>query len=442
MEPIILSQLKDGWIKKREELSKKRRPRRYLHFDRPISVISRKIANEITNPTKITTHPFFPLISSPQSARIYRRDPQSGTKKIEWKERPISYPSHYDSLVYSWYAFLLEFKYEQRLKDAGLSDSVIAYRKLDKSNVDFAADVFKYISKQDSCGTIALDVKGFYDNLDFAILKKSWKANLLVTNLPEDHYKVFKSITNFAYVRFREIAKLLKLNAKSYKKSTLFFDADILGLLRKNNKIKTNKTKGIPQGTPISCALSNIYMFDFDKAILERVNTYGGMYRRYSDDILIVCPTKYLDAMNEFAYSEIEKLKLEIQKSKTEIRHFNHTKGKLICQNEHNRPSKLQYLGIEFDGEKTLVRHKSYARFERRMKKAIVRKKIAAEKYKTPLFKKQIYEAFSPLGERNYTSYARGAYKKLEGLSPDSILRQVGTHRILRKINKKISGKR
>lgn len=438
MDPIILPQLKDDWLKKRSELSKKRRPRRYLHFDKPILTLKRPITDKVTDPNFISKHSFFPLIKDPKSTRLYRKDPVTGSKKIEWKERPISYPSHFDSLVYSWYAYLIEHAYEERLKTAALNESVIAYRKLNKSNVDFAAEVFKFVTEKPECVTIALDIKGFYDTLDFKELKKAWKENFGLHDIPTDHYKVFKSITSFSYVRLREISKLLKLNSTSYRKSTLFFDADVLDLLRKSRKIKTNKIKGIPQGTPISCVLSNLYMFSFDRAILEKVRAVGGMYRRYSDDIVMVCPKENLDELRGFAESEIEKLKLEIQKSKTEIRYFSTTDGKVSCKNEKGKDSKLQYLGIEFDGKRTLVRHKSYARFERRMKKAILRKKSAAEKYKIPLFKKQIYESFSPLGKRNYVTYAKGAVDKLKGLSPEGILKQVGTNRILRKINKKI----
>lgn len=435
---MILQQLKDDWLKKRSELSKKRPPRRYLHFDKPITVLRKSLADKITDPNHIKVHPFFPLISEPQSARVYRRDPITKLKKIIWKERPISYPSHFDSLVYSWYAFLIESTYEIRLKESGLNESVIAYRKLSKSNVDFAAEVFKHIVDMSNCSTIALDIKGFYDNLDFKILKSAWKENFGFSCLPDDHYQVYKSITNFSYVRRREISKVLKLNEGDYKKSTLFFNEDILNILRNGNKIKRNKVKGIPQGTPISCVLSNIYMFNFDLAIFSKVKSIGGIYRRYSDDIVIVCPKEFLSEVIKYAEDEINKLLLEIQKSKTEIRRFSIVKSRVVCVDDKNLASKLQYLGIEFDGVHTFIRHKSYARFERRMTKAIIRKKIYAERNKTPIFKKQIYESFSPLGKRNYISYSKSAISKLKDLSPEGISKQTETNMILKKINKKI----
>ncbi|HLP43853.1 MAG TPA: antiviral reverse transcriptase Drt2 [Candidatus Nanoarchaeia archaeon] len=436
MDPIILLQLKDSWLKKRSELSKRRPPRRYLHFDRPISSLTTPVFKKITNPNFIEHHSFYPLISVPKNVRLYRKDAKTGLKRIEWKRRPISYSSHFDSLIYSWYSHLIEHEYENRLKHFGLDESVIAYRRLGKSNVDFAAEVFKFVSEQPNCATLALDIKGFYDTLDFTHLKKAWKSNFNFKNLPADHYKVFKSVTNFSYVRFREIGKLLKLNS-NYKHSTFFFDVDLLGALREGNKIKTNLVRGIPQGIPISCVLSNLYMLEFDIVLNEKIKAIGGLYRRYSDDILIVCPMERLDEVKDFVEAEIPKLKLEIQNSKTEIRFFNKMNGQTIL-NEKGQRSKLQYLGIEFDGKKTLIRHKSYARFESRMKKAIIRKKFVTEKFKVPFFKRQIYESFSPLGKRNYISYAIGAAEKLKTMSSDGILEQVNAGRILNKINKKI----
>jgi hypothetical protein len=47
---------------------------------------------------------------------------------------------------------------------------------------------------------------------------------------------------------------------------------------------------GIPQGSPISDLLANIYLVDFDCEIQSLVSSVGGVYRRYSDDILIILP--------------------------------------------------------------------------------------------------------------------------------------------------------
>ncbi len=436
MNSSIISQLKDSWFTKQNELMQKRRPRRYLHFDTPIPSLTKKIWSRITNPTLIKTHSFFPLIKVAKSSRIYRTNPETKLKTIEWKERPISYASHYDALIYSWYTHQLEFYYEKRLKTAGLDECVIAYRKLGKSNIDFASEVFEFIKNNPDYSSLALDIKGFYDTLNFGLVKKAWKENLYVKDLPQDHYAIFKSVTKYAYVRLREINKALKVGTKSYFKSTLFLNLKTLDLLRENNKIKKNKLKGIPQGTTISCVLSNLYMFDFDKAMFQKIKEYGGIYRRYSDDILILCPKEYISVIEKFALDNIDTLKLVIQKSKTEIRHFSPSPTGIVCVNEEGKLSKIQYLGLTFDGKIINLRHKGYARFERKMHGAIVKNLIKSKENKTPFFKKKIYERYSPLGEHNYVSYAKTAGDKL---SSDVIRKQVEHHRIMKKISKKLN---
>jgi hypothetical protein len=432
----MLNQLKDSWFSKQTELMQKRRPRRYLHFDVPIISLDKKTWLDITNPTKISTHAFFPLIKAPKSDRVYKKDPVTKVRKFEYKERPISYASHYDSLIYSWYAHQLEYFYEQRVRSAGLDESAIAYRKLGKSNIDLALETFEFIKKNPESASLALDVRGFFDNLDFAILKRAWKENLNVKDLSDDQYAIFKSVTKFAYVRRREVTKMLKVGTKSYRKSSLFLDIKLLDVLRDKNKIKSNKLKGIPQGTPISCVLSNLYMFNFDKAMLEKVKACSGLYRRYSDDILIICPKDQINEIENFAKEHIAKLKLEIQDKKTEKRFFSKlsTEG-IVCVNEEDKPSRLQYLGVVFDGKTMSLRHKGYAKFERRMKKAIMRKLTKANKTKTPFFKRGIYKKYSPMGENNYVSYAIKAGNRL---SSEIIKKQVERHRILKKISKKI----
>ena len=57
-------------------------------------------------------------------------------------------------------------------------------------------------------------------------------------------------------------------------------------LIQKPNKFD-GKRYGIPQGSPMSAILSNIYMLDFDKYCCELANNFGGIYRRYCDDKFI-----------------------------------------------------------------------------------------------------------------------------------------------------------
>ncbi len=216
----------------------------------------------------------------------------------------------------------LETPYEEKVKEVGVGDNVIAYRKLGKSNLTFAKEVFDFIKSQEKCVAIALDIKGFYDTLDFKSLKKSWTRILSRIDLPPDHYQVYKSVTKFSYVDIDDIKKLLNIGKKEYEKLRFFLNINVLETLRTNGKIKTNPNKGIPQGTPISCVLSNLYMLDFDVAVLKEVNKLGGIYRRYSDDIIVVCPQDKIDHIKKYLNQEIAQIKLVIEDAKTEIKFF------------------------------------------------------------------------------------------------------------------------
>ena len=61
-------------------------------------------------------------------------------------------------------------------------DCSIAYRHIDKnpkgtgkSNIDFAAEAFKEIEQRKNCYAVGLDIKKFFDTLDWSILKKKVK---------------------------------------------------------------------------------------------------------------------------------------------------------------------------------------------------------------------------------------------------------------------------
>jgi len=112
--------------------------------------------------------------------------------------------------------------------------------------------------------------------------------------LPDDYYSVFKNIT--AYSKW-ELKDILSLNGLE----------DTVQGRRKLNKMKRVLTPkqfkencsyiekntdghGIPQGSPISAVLANVYMLEVDKRINDIVQSLGGMYMRYSDDFIVILP--------------------------------------------------------------------------------------------------------------------------------------------------------
>ncbi len=89
-----------------------------------------------------------------------------------------------------------------------------------------------------------------------------------------------------------------------------------------NDTIQFNGTeikKGIPQGSPISAILSNIYMIDFDVKMKEFISKVNGKYYRYCDDILCIAPIVYKSKIEKFIIDNVDLLRLKINDDKTEI---------------------------------------------------------------------------------------------------------------------------
>lgn len=53
---------------------------------------------------------------------------------------------------------------------------------------------------------------------------------------------------------------------------------------------KNTKPYGIPQGSALSAVLSNFYAIDFDNTMNSLVEENHGIYRRYSDDYIMIIP--------------------------------------------------------------------------------------------------------------------------------------------------------
>src|SRR5688572_20308439 len=137
----------------------------YLHFDRPVSL--KKATEIVLNPSIVAKHAFMPFIRFEQRVKRYKRE--KGI--VEEKKRPISFAYHLDSAIYSYYSFQLAQLFEKQVRDAGLSDAILAYRKFPggKCNIDFADEVFEKIRGRGPCTAIAFDVEKFFDKMDHQI---------------------------------------------------------------------------------------------------------------------------------------------------------------------------------------------------------------------------------------------------------------------------------
>jgi RNA-directed DNA polymerase len=384
--------------------------RGYIHFDLPIGV---KQAEAIaTSPEKVKRHSFYPFIAYEIQSKKVRKGEDGKSLVIKNKKRTVSYASHVDSHIYTYYSCLLGEAYEKLIKDIGIEKNVLAFRKLGKSNIDFANDAFNEIIKRKNCAAIAFDIEGFFDNLDHSILKESWAMVLDEKKLPGDHYNIFKSLTKFSKVYKEPLYDafgISKNNPKNKNKricDPIFFR----DVVRKNGMINVNNTqKGIPQGSPISALLSNMYMVKFDETVSGLVSEINGCYLRYCDDILCIVPLVKKDEIIERVNIEIEKLKLNINKDKTKSSEYRIVNGQLTCDKS------LQYLGFVFDGHNKLIRSAALARFSERMKTGVRLAKLTSIKYnrirvskgqpRQDVYKRKIYERYSHLGQRNFIRY-------------------------------------
>jgi len=387
------------------------RPRRYLHFDPPVG---RKSAQKVaSNPNKVASHPFYPLISYHVISKKLKRDKNTDKLLQKIKNRPISYAAHMDSHIYSYYALMLSDLYEESLKNEGISDCVLAFRSLGKSNVDFAFEAFKEIQNRKNCGAVALDITGFFDNLDHKLLKKSWQSLIKTEKLPGDHFSVFKSLTQYSTVDKEKLYSILNISPNNPKNGRykICDPQAFREVVRGKGLIdKHHITKGIPQGTPISALLSNIYMIDFDIWAKNTVSEMGGKYFRYCDDMLFIVPRKHKNKIAGFAREEIKNLLIDINTDKTEIRDFRLIGGVISA----DKP--LQYLGFTFDGQRILIRSAALARYSEKMKRGVKlakatmtkRNKLKAGRGEVPkaLFRNKVYEQYSHLGKRNFIRYA------------------------------------
>ncbi|MDC0584432.1 reverse transcriptase domain-containing protein [Bacteroidales bacterium] len=434
------------------------------------------IEKYVTDPNTVAKHSFLPFIHKTSRVKKFRKEYSSETgeinaatlkgkkilRKPSEKKRELFYASHLDSLIFSYYAKLLSDAYETKLKskEYNLNEVVNAYRSVpihpekesssNKCNIDFANDIFKYILDypETEFAVIAFDISSFFDNLDHKLLRDIWTEILEKDKLPADHFNVYKNITRFSHIDIVDIfeefkdkiytrktdklGKPLLIKQKPIEKVKFLRNQDAIAFCTKEEFLKVkgkllqpSKTKkmednsivyrnfGIPQGSPISSVLANIYLLHFDKTISDFLKSNGGIYRRYSDDMVVVCPMSIKFELAKLVHKEIDKYKLKIQQSKTQIFHFKRETSKLVCGQEYdgiiNWNKNFMYLGFEFDGQHVLLKSASLSGYYRKMKRFIHRAKRFS-KYKNinnsgEIFKQRIFKKFSYKGAKRTRKY-------------------------------------
>lgn len=470
------------------------RQRSYRHISNSITSDRRsQVLGYVSNRKQVAKHSFLPFILDQRIQRRYKKDPErdgirshsalkNGVKVSTKKVRPIMYAAHLDAHIYAYYAKeILTPAYEAVLStDPELNRSITAYRSLptgkegvNKNNRHFAKELFDEIKKRQNCTVLLFDIENFFPTLDHTLLKKSWYEVLGYKSLPKDHYNLFKSVSKYSFINLkslrepnghfdeRELSGINKLGKHSFFRSVKDF-------LESGVPISKNPFdgRGIPQGLPISATLANIYMLPFDRRIVNLGRELDLFYRRYSDDLVVVCNSYDASKIEQFVLEEIKNVKLKISEDKTERKRFKaDPREGLICLekiSESNEvKSKVGYLGFTFDGENIRIKEKNLSGFYRQMKQAIATKNRRAEAMRDlhlsknqPIFKRKLYRLYTFKGVKGRKIYFnqnskstvrkyRGnfikyAYRSAEIMEAPEIKKQVRNHwKILQKtVNK------
>lgn len=417
---------------------KKYKTKGYMHFDHRINI--EKVESYVTDQDKVAKHSFLPFIFYISSFDKYigKPNPTKNNHPIADKEREIMYAGHLDGFIYKYYAEQLNTRYNIITDKHKIDECSTAYRNNKKrhSNIEFAAEVINTTVNYEEAYILVGDFTKFFNKINHRLLKELLIEVLDVNKLSDDWYNIYRSITKYGYYEksfLQTIPEIVnRINNKKHK--SYFKNLREFRKFQRMHPCKYNREKcGIPQGSAISVVFANIYALYFDIAMRELSQQYDGIYRRYSDDFIIVIPKKSKNgttSINEF--KEIEKKirdisdknKIELQESKTELLAY---RNKQIYRMNDSEKHHLDYLGFIFDGQTVKMRGKSPYKFYREAYKLIdYAKKIKYKKNLSKLpYRKQIYGLYTDLGidrgeHGNFITYAKRAQKKFDEISPNT----------------------
>jgi hypothetical protein len=388
----------------------------------------------LTSPEACASRSFLPLISLKVAKKRYIKPEGKEKGRITRKVRQIAYASHVDSAIYQYYGHKLTIGYEAALQARGLGDIPVAYRRLEqrKSTVHLANDAFDFIKLNRPCISLAFDVTGFFDNLHHGKLFAEWQAVTTPgVRLPADHYAVYKNITRYSFVPHHIIGELFssKKDPNGRRRGLrVCTPEEFRTEVRGGGHIHRNGSGiGIPQGSPMSGVLSNMYMLPFDQTISDYANSRNGFARRYSDDVLLILPlpsgidpgdiTREAVAVVETA---AEERSLQLNKNKEEVVVFSGDSGRLPDSKQ------LQYLGLTFDGVAKRIRAQTLSRYYSKISRHLNRCKFRKSRNEgTKIWRKKLNELYTHTGKQTFISYA---YKAADVCKSAEIRAQVARH--------------
>lgn len=414
---------------------KKYKTKRYLHFDHRIKISNAE--SYVTDPNKVSVHSFLPLIHYSISFKKFNTaNYKSKIDFLDSKERDIKYSGHLDNHIYKYYSEIIQTDfYNKWCIDNRLDDCILAYRnnKSGKSNIDFAAEVISIITKEDSYILVG-DFTKYFDQIDHLKLKTYIKQVLGIDRLSSDWFNVFNSVTKYGYFEKELLDEIIGTESelKDKGKKSYFNKLSEFRKFKKEFKtdLKSNKNgEGIPQGIAISATFANIYALRFDIELFSIAEKYNGIYRRYSDDFIIVVPKNNMKSEEKFLEIErkirfiAQQEKIEIQESKTNIFEYSHNRINNLAGHGKNH---LDYLGFVFDGKTVKMRGKGPHKFYRKTKKLILKAQMTQKRKKLNKipYRKSLYNLYTDLGINenfgNYITYAKKSQKVFDSISPNT----------------------
>lgn len=446
----------------------------YLHFDHKIHY-TKKVESYVEGFAKNPVHSFLPFIFGEMDVSKYQslEDDMGNTnlirngKKvpIKPKKRPIMYASHIDNFIYKHYGVELNELYNDYVLQNKFNHSVTAYRnnKKGKSNIHFAAEVINFIAKSPDCYIYIGDYEAFFDTLNHAYLKAMINRLYKNSRMPDHQYKIYKNITKFAYVKKEDINSRVGSDKKLRKNREFKYfsnSKEFRKFKNSNGILNINENDyGIPQGTAISAVYSNIYLMEMDRFLTTSIENKRGLYRRYSDDFIIILPNitekNFIRTIKNIEEKIESKTKLTLHLDKTN--QLKYDTGELL-NIETGGKNSLDYLGFVFDGSSVRMREKSVYKFYRNAYKLIKKgKQVSIKKghvgkearltYKRELYSKYHQAGFltdrkykyKPRQHGTFLNYAIKSQSIFDRLSPHTdnlMMDQVKNHQI--KLSKKV----
>lgn len=346
----------------------------YKHIDYSLqNNEAKRFFEKVKDPEYVKKHRFLPFIQYDIEFKKYSKS----ISKQKIKIREISLVSHHDTGIYAYYSELLNDAYNNYAYEHGFSENAVAYRNDDyfkgSSNIDVAKETFDFIDFNKKNWIIKGDFKGFFDNLDHSILNKNVERVLKINtddNIEWDAWKrVLNSLEKYQLISRKKLVNAINFSEYHEGKYAYFKNLKNYGEFIKQRKRLLQKSSkfGIPQGTSLSAVLANVYMIDFDSNVDALLEEYNGIYRRYSDDFIIVIP---FEEMNEESFNLFGKEMHHIADNNKLLIEVDKTKRLIACDGNFYKiedgakaKTNLDYLGFSFSDNTVSIRPKSVYKF-------------------------------------------------------------------------------